>query len=76
MPICALSTGTNNVFPEMRETTVAGIATGLVAIGHAGPDGLRREPVLIVERPRAEPDLALVDVAVTSERFVGARALW
>ena len=31
VPICALSTGTNNVFPEMREATVAGIATGLVA---------------------------------------------
>jgi predicted polyphosphate/ATP-dependent NAD kinase len=76
VPICALSTGTNNVFPEMRETTVAGIATGLVATGRGGPDGLRREPVLIVERRGAEPDLALVDVAVTSERFVGARALW
>ena len=24
VPICALSTGTNNAFPEMRETTVAG----------------------------------------------------
>jgi predicted polyphosphate/ATP-dependent NAD kinase len=76
VPICALSTGTNNVFPEMRETTVAGIATGLVATGRAGPDGLRREPALIVERRGAEPDLALVDVALTSERFVGARALW
>ena len=31
VPICALSTGTNNAFPEMRETTVAGLATGLVA---------------------------------------------
>jgi predicted polyphosphate/ATP-dependent NAD kinase len=76
VPICALSTGTNNVFPEMRETTVAGIATGLVATGRGGPNGLRREPMLIVERRGAEPDLALVDVAVTSERFVGARALW
>lgn len=76
VPICALSTGTNNVFPEMREATVAGIATGLVATGRAGSDGLRREPALIVERPGTEPDLALVDVAVTSERFVGARALW
>ena len=56
MPICALSTGTNNVFPEMRETTVAGIATGLVALdGTRGPDGLRREPVLVVERPPWEP---------------------
>src|SRR3954465_2403578 len=39
VPICALSTGTNNAFPEMRETTVAGIATGLVATGRAGDGG-------------------------------------
>jgi predicted polyphosphate/ATP-dependent NAD kinase len=76
VPICALSTGTNNVFPEMRETTVAGIATALVATGRAGPGALRREPALVVERHGADPDLALVDVAVTRERFVGARALW
>jgi predicted polyphosphate/ATP-dependent NAD kinase len=76
VPICALSTGTNNVFPEMRETTVAGIATGLVATQRAGAGALRREAALIVERDGAEPDLALVDVAVTRERFVGARALW
>jgi predicted polyphosphate/ATP-dependent NAD kinase len=76
VPICALSTGTNNVFPEMRETTVAGIATGLVATNRAGAAALRREAALIVERDGAEPDLALVDVAVTRERFVGARALW
>ena len=42
-PICALSTGTNNVFPEMREATVAGLAAGLVATGRAGPTALRRE---------------------------------
>jgi predicted polyphosphate/ATP-dependent NAD kinase len=76
VPICALSTGTNNVFPEMRETTVAGIATGLVATGRAGAQALRRTAALVVERRDAEPDLALVDVAVTRERFVGARALW
>jgi len=75
-PLCALSTGTNNVFPEMREATVAGIATGLVATRRTGPGALRREAVLIVERAAAEPDLALIDVAVTGERFVGARALW
>jgi predicted polyphosphate/ATP-dependent NAD kinase len=76
VPICALSTGTNNVFPEMREATVAGMATGLVATGRGGPGALRQESALVVERPGAGPDLALVDVAVTSERFVGARALW
>jgi predicted polyphosphate/ATP-dependent NAD kinase len=76
VPICALSTGTNNVFPEMRETTVAGLATGLVATGRAGEHALVREAGLVVERPGYEPDFALVDVAVSRERFVGARALW
>jgi predicted polyphosphate/ATP-dependent NAD kinase len=76
VPLCALSTGTNNVFPEMRETTVAGIATGLVATRRAGVRAMHRAAALIVERDGAEPDLALVDVAVTRERFVGARALW
>jgi predicted polyphosphate/ATP-dependent NAD kinase len=76
VPMCALSTGTNNVFPEMRESTIAGLATGLVATGRAPDHALRREPALVVERPGAQPDLALVDVAVTRERFVGARAIW
>src|SRR5690349_1370234 len=76
VPICALSTGTNNAFPEMRETTVAGIATGLVALGRAGDGALRREAALEVATAGGAPDLALVDVAVTRERFIGARALW
>ena len=76
VPICALSTGTNNVFPEMREATVAGMATGFVATGRAGDHALVREAALVVERPGHDPDVALVDVAVSRERFVGARALW
>jgi predicted polyphosphate/ATP-dependent NAD kinase len=76
VPICALSTGTNNAFPEMRETTVAGVATGLVATGRAGDGALRRETALQVRMADGTTDLALVDVAVTRERFIGARALW
>jgi predicted polyphosphate/ATP-dependent NAD kinase len=73
VPICALSTGTNNAFPEMREATVAGLATGLVAMGRAS--ALTREPALRVEVDGVR-DLALVDLAVSRERFTGARALW
>ena len=73
VPLCAISTGTNNAFPELCETTVAGLATGLVATGRA--HALRRESALEV-RVGALTDLALVDVAVSRERFVGARALW
>lgn len=69
VPLCAISTGTNNAFPELRETTVAGMAVGHVASGRAA--ALRRECAL-----RVGDDLALVDVAVSRERFIGARAVW
>ena len=71
VPLCAISTGTNNAFPELRETTVAGLAVGAVATGRA--------PARCGARARSRwwgDDLALVDVAVSRERFIGARALW
>lgn len=77
LPLCTLSTGTNNAFPEMREATVAGMATGLVATGRIGEEVLRREKILRVGlNGENGVDCALVDVALNSERFVGARALW
>ena len=78
IPLCALSTGTNNAFPELREATVAGVATGLVATGRLTGDGLlRRDKRLEVSlNGGATRDGALVDVAVTAERWVGSRALW
>jgi predicted polyphosphate/ATP-dependent NAD kinase len=76
VPICALSTGTNNAFPEMREATVAGMAVGLAVTGRGGPHALRQEEALAIQGPDGTADLALVDVTATSERFVGARAVW
>ena len=77
VPLCTLSTGTNNAFPEMREATIAGIATGLIATGQIGAEALRREKILRVSLNGVlDHDCALVDVAMNSERFVGARALW
>lgn len=76
VPLCALSTGTNNAFPELREATVAGLAAGLVATGRVSSRGsLRREKLLRVTAG-GRSDCALVDVALSSDRFVGARALW
>ncbi|WP_240432457.1 NAD(+)/NADH kinase [Rubrobacter indicoceani] len=78
IPLIPLSTGTNNAFPEMREATVAGLALGLLVTGRIAADRvLKHQKVLYVGvngKPRQ--DLALVDVAASSERFVGARALW
>lgn len=77
IPLCTLSTGTNNAFPAMREATVAGLATGLLATGQVSKESLRREKILRVSvNGDADRDCALVDVAVSADRFVGARALW
>jgi hypothetical protein len=75
VPLLPISTGTNNVFPVMVESTVAGLAAGLVARGMV-PDAVRRVPRLDITVDDGASDLALVDAAVYDERFVGARAVW
>ena len=76
VPIAGVSTGTNNAFPEMREPTITGLAVGLAVTG-AVPAGVafvdnKRLDVAINDRH----EIALVDVAIVRERFVGARAIW
>lgn len=76
VPLLALSTGTNNAYPEMREATIAGLAAALVATGavDAGT-ALRRHTVLQVATS-SRREIALVDVCVTATRHIGSRALW
>lgn len=76
VPVVAVATGTNNVFPTMVDGTLAGIAAGLVARGLASP-------VCIVPTPRLDvlvdgklAEIALVDVAISAHSFLGARAVW
>ncbi|WP_245986998.1 ATP-NAD kinase family protein [Azospirillum thermophilum] len=78
VPVAGISTGTNNAFPEHREPTITGLATGLAVTG------LIPAPVAFAANKRIdvtvndadEPEIALVDVALVTERYVGARALW
>lgn len=75
-PLLALSTGTNNTFPAIREATVAGLAAGLLAVAAVGPEvGVRRATALEVTAG-GRVELALVDVCVSTAQHVGARALW
>jgi hypothetical protein len=79
-PIVAVSTGTNNALPSWIDGTAAGLAAGLVASGRldlalCAPLAKRLD---VCVEGAGEPlvDLALVDVALARDRFVGARALW
>jgi predicted polyphosphate/ATP-dependent NAD kinase len=76
VPLLALSTGTNNVFPAVREATVAGLAAGLVATGAVPAGGVTARAKLLEVRVGDRVETALVDVAVSTERHVGARAVW
>lgn len=76
-PILPLSTGTNNVFPVMAEATVAGLAAGVLACGGVTQDeGCREVCLLEVHVDGQFRDIALVDVAVYDDLFLGSRAIW
>lgn len=75
-PTAGVSTGTNNAFPETRDPTITGLAVGL-AVTQQVPCDLayvfnKRIDVTINDRR----EIALVDVAIVSDRFVGSRAIW
>jgi predicted polyphosphate/ATP-dependent NAD kinase len=76
VPLLALSTGTNNVFPAVREATIAGLAAGLVAVGAVPADSVTSRAKLLEVRTGDRAETALVDVASSTERHVGARAVW
>ena len=76
VPMLALSTGTNNAFPAVREATIAGLAAGLVATGAVPADGVVTHAKLLEVRAGDRAETALIDVAVSTQRHVGTRAVW
>jgi len=77
IPIVAISTGTNNVFPCMLESTVAGLAAGLVARDMVNVEKvtyIAKQLEVYVDGQLAE--IALIDVVASNELFIGSRALW
>ena len=76
VPMLALSTGTNNTFPAVREATIAGLAAGLVATGTVPADGVSARAKLLEARVGDRAETALIDVAVSTERHVASRAVW
>ncbi len=76
-PLLPISTGTNNVFPSMMESTLAGIAAGLLRIHPSyGETSVHRAPRLEIRNGSELVDLALVDVVTSAPGFIASRALW
>ncbi len=75
-PILAISTGTNNVFPSHVDGTIAGIAASGLAKGFLDPSDVCWRSKRIIATAGSSVDVALVDAAVTTEPFTGAKAIW
>jgi predicted polyphosphate/ATP-dependent NAD kinase len=79
VPLIAVSTGTNNVYPSSVDGTSAGAAAGFVASGAVRLDEVARRSKRIVVRVDDDAssfdDVALVDLAFVDTDFIGARAV-
>jgi len=78
IPIAGLSTGTNNAFPAMGESTITAMAVGLYATGKLSAEqALAPNKLLEISINAGERhDIALVDAVISNDRYIGARALW
>jgi hypothetical protein len=78
VPLVPVSTGTNNVFPQMVEGTLAGMAAGIIATRRVSIDqGCYQAPVLELRNTQGDlADTALVDLAVLDSMDLGSRAVW
>lgn len=76
VPIAGVSTGTNNAFPAFKEPTTVGLAVGLAVTEEVLSETAFQDNKLLEVNIAGRKEIALVDVTVVAERYVGARALW
>lgn len=77
IPLLSVSTGTNNVFPDVVEGTVAGLAAAALASGIVKAEeccqACKKIEIYINGK---YADLALVDVVFSGCVYSGAKAIW
>lgn len=76
-PLLSLSTGTNNVYPDWIEGTVAGIAAGLTATkGLKSESFIRRQKQIEIAKNGELVDIALIDAVISNDPVIGSKAIW
>jgi len=81
VPLIAISTGTNNVFPSALDGTTAGVAAALIATDTIALDDASHQAKRVTlrlddpKRAAIVHDTALVEAALIDTAFVGARAV-
>ncbi|MEN6411710.1 MAG: NAD(+)/NADH kinase [Veillonellales bacterium] len=77
VPILPISTGTNNVFPNLIEGTIAGMAAAVIAEGIvAGEPAIKPSKKLVIYKNGQPLDCAIVDAVILKDSFIGSRAVW
>jgi hypothetical protein len=77
VPLVPISTGTNNVWPQQNEGTLAGLAAALVARQLVPTEqAIEATKRLEVHRNGSLEDIALVDVATCDGAVRGSKAVW
>ena len=75
IPLIAISTGTNNMYPRSLNPTASGLAAGRLASGAFTVDEVSVESKRIVVDDGVAERYALVDIALVATNAVGARAV-
>jgi predicted polyphosphate/ATP-dependent NAD kinase len=76
-PLISLSTGTNNVFPDMIEGTAAGMAAAVVASKKFDIcSACLRDKRIEIYKCGIFTDIALVDAVISKSLFIGSKAIW
>ena len=77
IPLLPVSTGTNNVFPNMVEGTTAGLAAGVLACGKTDrARAVKPSKKVNVYKNGQLAEIALIDAVVIKDIFIGSRAVW
>ncbi|WP_071394060.1 ATP-NAD kinase family protein [Bacillus tuaregi] len=76
-PIISISTGTNNVYPQMVEGTVAGMAAAVMASGHYSKNIIcTKDKRIEIYKNDMLVDIALIDAVISKNVVVGSKAIW
>ncbi len=76
-PLISISTGTNNVYPQMLEGTVAGMAAAAIATSVCELDNTcLKDKRIEIYKNEELIDIALVDCVISRQTFIGSKAIW
>lgn len=75
IPLISVSTGTNNVYPKFSEGTILGMAAAALCEYGINKEYIRRDKIIEVYKNGTVVNYALIDVAISTDKHTGARAI-